>query len=139
MDILVIGGGGSYKPRNKYFEVGNHPTSDYGSGLDWRKPSFWQSLLEQLLTLKLKFRCIIMDEGSSSHLPTDIFFLNIFILLCDTVLLDNGVIIMEVYPSLMIQDPQEMVLTSLHFELLKNFHRIGYFKSSGNTEDFFYL
>ena len=45
MDILVIGGGGSYKPRNKYFEVGNHPTSDYGSGLDWRKPSFWQSVL----------------------------------------------------------------------------------------------
>jgi hypothetical protein len=43
---------------------------------------------------------------------------------------DDGVIIMEVYPS-------DAILNSLHIELLKNFYRIGYFKSTGNTEDFF--
>jgi len=132
MDILIIGGGDNavYKPRNKYFEVGYHPTSDYGSGLDWNNPSFWESLIDLLLTLRLKFRCIIMDEGSSCHLPNDIFFYNIFILLCQTFLVDDGVIIMEVYPS-------DAILNSLHIELLKNFYRIGYFKSTGNTADFF--
>jgi len=65
-EILVIGGGKSDLYSNGFYEVGNHPTSNFGNGKDWNNARFWEELDEELG--ELKFKSIIIDKGSGSWL-----------------------------------------------------------------------
>jgi len=64
--VLVIGGGRPNLYGDGFFDIGNHPTSKYGIGKDWKNIEFWQEL-DQLLNDYI-FYSIIFDNGSESWL-----------------------------------------------------------------------
>ena len=138
-DILVLGGGDEslYQPRERFFEVGSHPTSDFGSGQDWSKQNFWLQLIDVLSSTAHQFRVIIMDEGSSSwfELVDSEFFARTFIMICDNFLSKDGVVILEAYFLPQLGDNN--FLSVLHYHLIQHLPRLGYFCSSGNTDVFF--
>ena len=63
--VLVIGGGpGLYD--NNFFEIGNHSTSKFGIGKDWKNIEFWNEL--NIILDNYRFPAIIFDNGSKSWL-----------------------------------------------------------------------
>ena len=64
--VLIIGGGNPLLYGSDYYEVGGHPTSDFGKDKDWREKIFWDEL-ETSMGDK-KFKAIYFDEGSESWL-----------------------------------------------------------------------
>ena len=90
--ILVIGGGRSDLYSSDFFEVGNHPTSNFGKDKDWRILSFWIEL--DILLDNHKFKGIIFDNGSESWLydiPTEVF--DTIMLIIVKHIYDEGIII----------------------------------------------
>jgi hypothetical protein len=74
--VLVIGGGNPYlycRERETletcgFYEIGNHPTSYFGSGKDWNDIEFWNELEIKLKLDNLLFDGVIFDMGSESWL-----------------------------------------------------------------------
>ena len=64
--ILVIGGGRPGLYSSDFFQVGNHPTSNFGKDKDWSILSFWTEL--DTLLDNHKFIGVIFDNGSESWL-----------------------------------------------------------------------
>ena len=64
--VLVIGGSDEkpYEPRNLYYEVGSHSTSNYGKCMNWNNIDFWTGL--KAILRDHKFDVIMFDEGSTS-------------------------------------------------------------------------
>lgn len=123
---LVIGGGSPnlHTPREYYFEVGNHPTSDFGKGMDWNQAEFWTILRDTLVSGNYQFHVIFIDQGSQSwfHDMEIDTFVSMFSELCQSVLHETGVILIEWY--------HDDFLYGIHRSLLQQFHRIGYFHAS---------
>ena len=62
--VLVVGGGNPNLYGEGFYEVGNHPTSNFGAGRDWNCPQFWKDLCRQ--TKGMTFDIMIIDKGSLS-------------------------------------------------------------------------
>src|SRR5579872_5047003 len=74
---ILIGGGRPELYGQYFFEVGDHPTSNYGHspGQDWTTLVFWQGLHALITGKKYKFKVIMFDSGSESWLancPDDV-------------------------------------------------------------------
>lgn len=65
---LVIGGGDSIRYGDGFFEVGNHPVANFGENKNWNDENFWLELFDFLNIYNLKFKSIIIDNGSASWL-----------------------------------------------------------------------
>ena len=89
--VLVIGGGDPGLYREGFFEVGDHPTSNFGAGQDWTRQQFWTDLETTLGDLK--FEIIIIDKGSLSWLPKEIF--NLFLRTSMKFLDPEGIFLLE--------------------------------------------
>jgi hypothetical protein len=88
---MVIGGGTPELYGIGFFEVGGHPTSNFGKDRDWKDPKFW-TVLDDKLGDK-KFKAIIIDKGSVSHLQN--INLNSFCLTIIKHISDEGVVLIE--------------------------------------------
>jgi hypothetical protein len=93
--VLVIGGGNPNLYNDEhFFEVGNHPTSNYGVGLDWSKIEFWHDL--NILLADHKFLTVMFDIGSESwlyNLTDDVFNYMMYLILTHTY--EDGIVIVE--------------------------------------------
>jgi len=128
--ILCIGGGTPELYNDKFYQVGNHPCSHYGSGLDWNNLDFWINLSRELNNYE--FNAILFDNGSESwiyQMPELVFYQMMETLLEHLVF--NGIILIEgidlYYPDF------ELKITNY---LEKNINIIGKigFKSSVSRE-----
>jgi hypothetical protein len=93
---LVLGGGTSTLYGDGFFEVGGHSTSNYGANEDWKDSTFWYKLYHHLLTQNIKFKSIIIDEGSGSwfkDVSSDI--IDFIAFLFKEIIYDEGIIMIE--------------------------------------------
>jgi len=93
--VLVIGGGTPELYGQGFFEVGDHPTSNFGVGQDWTHQQFWTDLETNLKTTlgDLKFEIIIIDKGSTSWLPEENF--DLFLRTSMKFLAPEGIFLLE--------------------------------------------
>jgi hypothetical protein len=89
--VLVIGGGDPGLYGQGFFEVGGHPTSNFGAGQDWTHPQFWTDLETKLGDLK--FEIIILDKGSTSWLQKEMF--DLFLRTSMKFLVPEGIFLLE--------------------------------------------
>ena len=92
--ILIFGGGNPELYDDNYYEVGNHPTADYGSGLEWNELKFWEDF--KIKIGEKKFRAILFDVGSESWLPTDEKIIDKIVEIIEVLINDKGIILYEV-------------------------------------------
>ena len=95
--FLVLGGGNPDLYNELFYEVGNHPTSDFGSGQDWNISNFWKLLIIELETKKLKFDAIIIDTGSFSWFHNITNIINDLLELFKIALDKNGILLITAY------------------------------------------
>ena len=96
-NFLVIGGGRPELYGEGFFEVGDHPTANYGAYMDWKDPEFWPGLVTMLSNHGYRFDGIIIDNGSFSWIQPEVIeqILNLF----EIVLKADGVILLEAYDA----------------------------------------
>ena len=97
--FLVIGGGTPDLYGQGFYEVGSHPTANYGAGKDWNDKYFWSGLATELSKLQIKFDGIIFDNGSFSWIIGDRaeFVFESLIRTFEIFLNTNGIIIITAY------------------------------------------
>ena len=101
-ECLVFGGGNPALYGNGFYEVGNHPTSNYGANQMWHNnPTFWDNLDTELELLGIKFFAAIIDNGTFSWLNGHLERLdatetiNRMCLIMSKYVYDDGIVCME--------------------------------------------
>ena len=124
---MVIGGGRLDLYKCKFYEVGNHPTANYGVGIDWLTKEFWDNFNK----ISVKFNAIIIDSGSEGYLPTykdnNDIYVNHMIPAIMNKLNDNGVIIINNYVIRDANNQQQHII-----DLLKQMVDKYKLKNNGN-------
>ena len=98
--FLVIGGGRENLYGDGFFEVGDHPTANYGRGGNWHTNEFWKGLNKYLFDNRLSFDAMIIDDGSFSWILEnhDKIFEHILTIF-EMYLSENGVMIITAYSA----------------------------------------
>jgi hypothetical protein len=131
--IMVIGGPDyRYIPRDLYYEVGAHYTSNFGATDDkanfykyeWNTESYWNTLDTFLKWTHLQFDIIFIDDGSQQYLELDILQYEQLALIMIESLSPNGVIILQNFTN---NDVPRITTLHLISMCYKHLHRVGYF------------
>ena len=96
--ILVLGGGIPELYDDNFYTVGDHPSSDFGSGKDWNNIDFWSELHEELVKINIKFKAVIFDAGSESwfeKISKNAEFYNILYLILTECTNEDGLMILS--------------------------------------------
>ena len=89
--VLIFGGGNPELYGQGFYEVGFHPTSNFGAGKDWHDPRFWSDLDNELKNMT--FDVIMIDDGSGSWLSEKCMIPIITLII--TRLVKGGIFILE--------------------------------------------
>jgi hypothetical protein len=89
--VLIFGGGHPDLYGQGFYEVGFHPTSNFGAGKDWHDPRFWSDLDNELKNMT--FDVIMIDDGSGSWLSEKCMIPIITLII--TRLVKGGIFILE--------------------------------------------